>query len=312
MPAPIRLGTCSWADQGLIERWYPTTVKSAEARLRFYAEHYDTVEVNSSYYAIPEAATATRWAERTPDGFVFHVKAFGMMTGHRVTPEQLPADLRTLVSDVTQRGNVDPSEALVERVFRRFRLALDPLAAAGKLGGVLMQYGPSFAPSEAARTFIERGAELLAPYQVLVEFRQRDWLSEANVESTLAFLAARNLTYVIVDAPHVRSPNVAQTVIATTTDTAYIRFHGRNAATWNVSGGPASERFDHYYTKQELSGWVPPLADLAGSVSHVYGMFNTNNADQGPVNADLLRDLLKAAEVPVTEAPGPTQGTLFP
>ena len=61
MPAPIRLGTCSWADQGLIERWYPSTVKSAEARLRYYAEHYDTVEVNSSYYAIPEAATASRW-----------------------------------------------------------------------------------------------------------------------------------------------------------------------------------------------------------------------------------------------------------
>jgi uncharacterized protein YecE (DUF72 family) len=309
--APIRLGTCSWADQGLLERWYPPTVRSAEARLRFYAERYDTVEVNSSYYAIPEPATATRWASRTPDGFVFHVKAFGMMTGHRVQPEQLPADLRTLVSDVTARGNVDPSDALVERVFRRFKQALDPLADAGKLGGVLMQYGPSFAPSDAAREFIERGAELLAPYEVLVEFRQRDWLSEQNVESTLGFLQARNLTYVIVDAPNVRSPNVAPTVIAATSDTAYVRFHGRNAATWNVSGGPASERFDHYYSKQELQGWVAPLAHLAGTVSHVYGMFNTNNADQGPVNADLLRDLLQAAEVPVAEPPGPAQGTLF-
>ena len=90
MPAPIHLGTCSWADQGLIETWYPSTARSSEARLRYYAERYDTVEVNSSYYAIPEAGTATKWAERTPDGFVFHVKAFGMMTGHRVATSTRP------------------------------------------------------------------------------------------------------------------------------------------------------------------------------------------------------------------------------
>lgn len=311
MSAPIRLGTCSWADQGLIERWYPSDVRSAEARLRYYAERYDTVEVNASYYAIPEAATAQRWADRTPDGFVFHVKAFGMMTGHRVQPEQLPADLRPLVSEVTSRGNVDPSEALLERVFRRFRLALEPLAAAGRLGGVLMQYPPGLTPSDASRAFIELGAELLAPYPVLVEFRQRDWLSPEHAEATLGFLRARGLAHVIVDAPHVTTPNVAQTVIEATTDTAYLRFHGRNAATWNVTGGAASDRFDHYYTVQELAGWVSPLAALASSVTNIYAMFNTNNADQGPVNADLLRDLLRAAEVPVAEPPGPSQGSLF-
>ena len=243
MAAPIRLGTCSWADQGLIETWYPSTARSSEARLRYYAERYDTVEVNSSYYAIPEAGTATKWAERTPDGFVFHVKAFGMMTGHRVTPEQLPADLRPLVSQMTSRGHVDPSQALLERVFRRFKQALDPLASADRMGGVLMQYGPGLTPSDASREFIEMGAELLAPYPVLVEFRQRDWLSEEHVESTLEFLRARNLSHVIVDAPHVSTPNIAQTVIAATNGTAYVRYHGRNAATWNVTGGVACGPF---------------------------------------------------------------------
>ena len=311
MSAPIRLGTCSWADQGLIEHWYPPTARSSEARLRYYAERYDTVEVNSSYYAIPEAGTATKWADRTPEGFVFHVKAFGMMTGHRVTPEQLPVDVRALVSRITSRGHVDPSEALLERVFRRFKQALEPLEAADRLGGVLMQYGPGIAPSGPSLEFIELGAELLAPFPVLVEFRQRDWLSEENVESTLDFLRDRNLSHVIVDAPHVSTPNVAQTVIAATTDTAYVRFHGRNAGSWNVTGGAASERFDHFYTVQELAGWVKPLAELSNAVGSIYAMFNTNNADQGPVNADLLRDLLRAAEVPVTEPPGPAQASLF-
>ncbi len=311
MTASVRLGTCSWADQSLIEAWYPPTARTAEARLRHYAEHFDTVEVNSSYYAIPEARTAARWAERTPDGFVFHVKAFGMMTGHRVLPEQLPADLRPLVTTVTARGNVDPTEKLVDLVFRRFRQALEPLAAADRLGGVLLQYGPSVAPSPDALAFIERGAALLAPYEVLVEFRQRDWLSQDNRAETLGFLRDRGLTYVAVDAPAVATPNVAQTVVAATTGTAYVRFHGRNAATWNVSGGAASDRFDHYYRDTELAEWVEPLRELSRTATRVYAMFNTNNGDQGPVNTGALRDLLRAAEVPVTGAPGPAQGTLW-
>jgi uncharacterized protein YecE (DUF72 family) len=307
----VRIGTCSWADQGLIESWYPAGVRTAEARLRYYAEHFDTVEVNSSYYAIPDARTAQRWAERTPAGFVFHVKAFGMMTGHRVLPEQLPADLRSLVASVTSKGNVEPSERLLELVFRRFRLALEPLAAVGRLGGVLMQYGPSVAPSPAARAFIEHGAALLAPYEVLVEFRHRDWLSEEHRADTLEFLRERGLTYVTVDAPAVATANVVPTVVATTTDTAYIRFHGRNAATWNVQGGVASDRFDHRYREEELAEWVEPLRELSRTSPRVYAMFNTNNADQGPVNGEALRRILAAAAVPVAAAPGPAQGTLW-
>jgi uncharacterized protein YecE (DUF72 family) len=311
MAATVRVGTCSWADRGLVETWYPSSVTSAESRLRYYAEHFDTVEVNSSYYAIPEPRTAQHWAERTPPEFVFHVKAFGMMTGHRVQPEQLPPDLRTHVDRVTDRGNVVPSDRLLERVFDRFTAAVAPLAEAGKLGGILMQYSPSVAPSDESRAFIERGAELLAHHEVLVEFRQRGWLEEQNREATLEWLGRHGLTYVVADAPDVGTPNVAGTVIATTTPTAYLRFHGRNAATWNVHGGEASERFDHFYTEEELRGWVEPLRELAGSSRNVYGMFNTNNADQGPVNADLLRRLLGDAGVPVAPPPGPSQPALF-
>ncbi len=311
MTATVRVGTCSWADRGLLETWYPHDAASAEARLRYYAEHFDTVEVNSSYYAIPEAQTARRWADRTPPGFVFHVKAFGMMTGHRVLPEQLPADLRTYVDHVTERGHVLPSERLVERIFDRFDAAVAPLAEAGKLGGILMQYPPSLKPSPEARATIEQGAELLAHHEVLVEFRQRDWLGAEQREETLAWLRRRGLTHVIVDAPDVATPNVAGTVIATTTPTAYLRFHGRNAATWNVVGREASERFDHYYAEDELTTWVEPLRGLTTRATGVYAMFNTNNADQGPVNANLLRALLAGAGVPVVAPPGPSQAALF-
>ena len=311
MASQVRVGTCSWADKGLIERWYPRDRTSAEARLHYYAENFDTVEVNSSYYAIPEPETAQRWVDRTPPGFVFHVKAFGIMTGHRVLPEQLPPDLRARVERVTARGYVDPDDELRRRVFERFHAALEPLRAAGKLGGILMQYPPGFAPvgDWGARLLADRDA--LGGDEMLVEFRRREWLVDDMREEVLGFLAAGGLSYVTVDAPRVASDNVVATVVAATTDTAYVRFHGRNAATWNVRGGDASERFDHYYNEEELGEWVEPLRELALTRGRTYAFFNTNNADQGPVNAKVLRRLLDAADVPVVPAHGPDQAELF-
>ena len=313
MTATIRVGTCAWVEKGLIADWYPASATSAEARLRFYAEHYDTVEVDSSYYAIPSERTVANWADRTPPGFVFHVKAFGLMTGHRVRPEQLPADLRPLVAEVTATGRVVPSDALRARVFERFRRALEPLRQAGKLGGVLFQLPPSATPGRAAWETIDHARAALDGDELLVEFRQRDWLAPELRDATLAGLRERGLTCVVVDAPAVTTANVAQTVVAATSDTAYVRFHGRNAATWNARGpGGASARFDHLYSDAELGEWVEPLRELARATSKAYAMFNTNADTQGPDNADRLRELLVAHRVPVAAAPGPLQGGLFP
>lgn len=312
MSAELRVGTCAWVEKGLIADWYPKTATTAEARLRYYAEHFDTVEVDSSYYAIPAERTVFNWAQRTPPGFVFHIKAFGLMTGHRVRPEQLPTDLRTLVDEVTAQGNVVPSDALRDRVFARFRRALDPLRAEGKLGGVLFQLPPSAVPGRAAWELIDHARAQLPDDELLVEFRQRDWLAPDLQEETLSSLRERGLTYVVVDAPDVSTANVAQTVVATTSDTAYVRFHGRNAGTWNARGGGASARFDHLYADAELEEWVEPLRELARATSKAYAMFNTNADTQGPDNADRLRQLLMAHDVPVRPAPGPAQGELFP
>ena len=105
--------------------------------------------------------------------------------------------------------------------------------------------------------------------------------------------------------------NVAQTVIASTTDTAYVRFHGRNATTWNSRGEGASSRFDHLYSDAELSEWIEPLRELSRATTKAYAMFNTNADTQGPDNANRLRQLLHDAHVPVSTAPGPAQGELF-
>jgi uncharacterized protein YecE (DUF72 family) len=307
----VRIGTCSWADDSLSKLWYPRGVSSPEARLRYYADHFDTVEVNSSYYALPERAMAEKWVERTPPGFVFHVKAFAMMTRHPVRAEQLPPDLRSAVT-LDERGRVErPSRELRGEVFRRFSDAVQPLREAGKMGGVLLQLPQYITYGARAFEYLEWARQQL-PDELLIEFRHRSWLTDEARDETFRFLEALPATYVIVDAPRMTSNNVAPTVIATTSDSAYLRLHGRNAATWNKRGGSASERFDHLYTESELSEWVEPLRELAGRHENVWAMFNNNGRSvdvasggeiaQAPVNALQLRDMLEDAGVPVAAA----------
>ena len=118
----IRVGTCSWAYESFVKAWYPEGVP-AQGRLRYYAERFDVVEANSTYYALPEERLVERWAEMLPDGFVMHVKAFGLMTRHPVKAQALPPDLRGEVA-VDDRGRVErPSREVRAEVFRRFLLA---------------------------------------------------------------------------------------------------------------------------------------------------------------------------------------------
>lgn len=288
MGATVRIGTCSWADAGLLAAWYPRGVSTAEKRLRYYAERFDVVEVDSPYYALPEPAVTERWARRTPGDFVFHVKASEAMTWHDGEP-----------TDVA---------------FRDFRAALEPLELSGKLRGVLLQYHPRFVKSAAAKAELARAPERLAPLVPLIEFRHRSWLEESERADTLAFLEANGLAYVSLDSPRTRASNVSPRVSAATHRLAYVRFHGRNAQTWNIRGAAsAADRFDWLYSAEELAEWVEPLARLADEAEEVYAMFNNNRDDFAPRSAMILRGLLDEAGVPAAGGvePPPRELTLF-
>jgi uncharacterized protein YecE (DUF72 family) len=284
--APIRVGVCSWADETLTKVWYPKGVTSGEERLRYYAERFDVVEANSTYYRLPDPSVVEKWAQRTPDGFTMHVKAFGVMTRHPVKVDQLPEDLRDVPTD--GRGRVDrPPREYRAEVFRRFHAALEPLRSTGKLGGILMQFPPYVVHKPASLEYLEWAQEQLAGDEMLVEFRHASWLDDEHRAETLRFLEQHRMTYVIVDAPKTGGKNVLPTVVATTSPTAYVRFHGRNAETWNKRTGSAAERFDHLYSEEELREWVPQLQELAGEAQTVYAMFNNNGRSQMPSLAPL-------------------------
>jgi uncharacterized protein YecE (DUF72 family) len=253
-----------------------------------------------------------RWAERTPDGFVMHVKAFGMMTRHPVKAEQLPTDLRE-AAPVDDRGRIDrPLRELRGEVFARFHRALEPLRAAGKLGGILLQFPSYVVPKERSYEYLQWAHEQLRGDRMLVEFRHRSWLDEDGREETLSFLEELGASHVVVDAPKTEAKNLVPTVVAVTSPTAYVRMHGRNAKTWNVRGGSASERFDYLYAPDELREWVDPLRELSKKADDVYVLFNNNRwskapagfdgetVAQAPVNATMLRRILAERGVPAT------------
>lgn len=302
MSARIRIGTCSWADESLSKLWYPKGVSSGE-RLAWYAEHFDTVEVDSTYYRLPFEEMAERWAERTPDGFVMHVKAFALMTRHPVKLEQLPPDLRE-VAPTDERGRVDrPPREFRAEVFARFHAALEPLRAAGKLGGILLQFPSYVVHKPVSFEYLEWAGEQLRGDEALVEFRHRSWLDEENRAETLAFLERHGMTHVVTDAPRMeQAKNIVPTVMARTSPVVYVRMHGRNAATWNVRGRSAAERFDYLYGEDELRELVEPLRELASDAEQAFVLFNNNGRSQdgsggwiaqAPTNAAMLGKLLE-------------------
>jgi uncharacterized protein YecE (DUF72 family) len=299
---PVRIGTCSWADEALTKHWYPSGVPARE-RLSYYAERFSTVEVDSTYYRVPTTEMVQGWADRTPAGFVMHVKAFGLMTRHPVKLEQLPPDLRGGMP-VDERGRVDrPPRELRADVFREFLDALEPLRAAGKLGGILFQLPPYVVWKPSSLDYLEWAHDQLGADRMLAEFRHRSWFEDDVRDEMLRWLEERRISYVTVDAPKVDAKNVPPTVVAATGPLAYVRFHGRNAGTWNKRGGGAAERFDHLYAEEELHEWVEPLRELASAAEEAYAFFNNNNQTHGvaqaPAGAELLRRLLQEQDVPV-------------
>jgi uncharacterized protein YecE (DUF72 family) len=281
---PIRIGTCSWADDALSKHFYPPKFPAKE-RLAYYADHFDTVEVDSTYYRLPSKSMVEGWAERTPDNFAMHIKAFGLMTRHPVKLEVLPEDLRDAMP-VDERGRVDrPPRELRGEVFRRFLEALEPLRTARKLGGILFQLPSYIVFKQHSFEYLEWAREQLGGDRMLVEFRHRSWLEEENVAETLSFLERIGAAYVTVDAPKSESAkNLVPTVPAVTSSIAYVRFHGRNLQTWNKRGGSAAERFDYLYSDEELAEWVPILQELAGESHEAYAFFNNNSSSVDPDN----------------------------
>lgn len=299
MAGRVRVGTASWTDPEFIRAgWYPADVKDdAEARLRYYAERFPMVEVNSSFYALPTVETAAAWAERTPPDFRFHVKAHQVISGHPSEPGRLPAPLRELPATHDARGRIRrPSRELRDAVIDSLLEAVGPLG--GKLGAILVQLPPYVVSGPRQREELARILARLRPARAAVEFRHRSWAEPGEREAAAELLAGHDAAWVAVDAPRIAAKNVMPPVVEVTTPgLAYLRLHGRNAATWNT-GRTVAERFDYVYSEDELREWLDPVLDMAERTQEVAVVFNNNARDHALRNAERFRDLAARAVSP--------------
>jgi len=294
----ILVGTASWTDPTMTAAgvFYPSGADNAEERLGYYASSFPVVEVDSTYYALPVERTAQLWAERTPPDFTFDIKAHALMTGQGTETRRLPKFIReALPAELQEKSRIylkDFPGELNDEVWRTFRSALAPLEERGQLGSILLQYPKWVFPSSENRALIADAAERLDGWKIAVEFRNGSWLNEKNRERTLAFLSERSIPFVIVDEPQGFKSSVPPEIVVTSPELAVVRFHGRNAVTWEAKNITPAERFRYLYSRDELADWVPKVREVAAQAKEVHLMFNNCYANYGTTNAREIAALL--------------------
>jgi uncharacterized protein YecE (DUF72 family) len=229
------------------------------------------------------------WVERTPNDFVFDVKAFGWMTGHPTETERLPRSLReALPNDVADRKRLyarDVPREIRDEAWRLFADAVRPLDEAGKLGAVFLQYPSWVRPADHSAEMLARARRRLGDLPIAVEFRHRDWLAADRRERTLGLLRGNDMSYVVVDEPQGFASSVPPDIAVTSPQLAVVRMHGHRGETWEKRGTPAVERFRYLYDERELTRWVPKIVEIAGEAEQVHVVFNNCYGNYGTTNA---------------------------
>jgi len=295
-PARIRVGTASWADKSLVasKRFYPPGCSTPEKRLRYYATQFEMVEIDSPFYAMPMPANSEAWAARTPEDFVFNIKAFRLFTGHQTPPTALPRDI--LLAAGPPRGGRNyfyrdfPAE-LRDELWRRYFLALGPLQRAGKLRLVLAQFPHWIHNDREGRAHVEHVVSRLEGCTVATEFRHASWYgSPRATASTLDFETGLDTVHVTVDEPQGGPNSIPAVWESRRDDVQLVRLHGRNVESWNATAGAASGRFDYDYSQEELAKIAAEIRRLKAREVHV--VFNNCFEDQGQRNGRQMRALL--------------------
>lgn len=294
----LRIGTAGWSYADWYGAFYPVPAKKRGFdELAFYCKHFDAVELNSSYYRIPSPFLIERWIDRTPDNFLFSVKAFSDMTHH--------------------------FEAAATRTFSEYRQAIAPMRDAGKLGAVLMQFPPRFRRDEAGIGYLRLLPDLLPDLPVVIEFRHQSWVDGSARDETAGLSRELGLGSCCVDEPQLKGnmPPVA----ALTSSVGYVRFHGRNDADWwpainqrqaqhlrreirRESGShqerrvrekeleqqlevQKAQRYNCLYSQPELIPWRERIEEINREAATTFVVTNNHFVGQAVANAKMLQGM---------------------
>jgi uncharacterized protein YecE (DUF72 family) len=284
----IRIGTSGWSYPSGKGAWngifYPprSGTRPVVDELAYYAEHFDTVEVNSTFYRVPSVTMTRSWAERTPRGFEFAIKLFQKFTH--------PAMHREATHDEDEKtipfhGAVPTATAGDAEAFAA---AIEPLATAGKLGPLLAQFPPSFRNNDATRDYLSWLLEQWRGIPMAVELRHRSWSDDADVVREM--LAEHDAAWVQIDEPKFED-SIRQDDTPDTSAFVYLRLHGRNAAQW-WSHERSEDRYNYLYSADELEPFAE-AADVARRLmKKLYLYMNNHFEAKGVANAAMLRHRL--------------------
>lgn len=292
----IRIGLCSWTEKTLIEsgEFYPQDIKTAEQRLRYYSSHFNTVEVDSTYYSLPSERNSFLWSQRTPKDFIFHIKVYGALTGHGIDPKTLPQDIQRELpsSDRTSRYIYIKDPYIRRLIVERFKQALIPLYKSHKLGLMVFQYPPWFRYSTENLDFIIHCKEVMSPYPIAVEFRHGSWLTEDRRQSVIHQLMKHQITYITADEPQYGNLDTIPYYPAVTTDIAYFRLHGRNRENWLKKGIDTTYRYAYLYSQEELKEFIPAIQRSDTLAKVVFVMLNNCHRGFAAKNAMQMKGLI--------------------
>jgi uncharacterized protein YecE (DUF72 family) len=284
----IRVGTSGWSYPSGRGTWngvfYPPRgapgFRTGD-ELSYYAEHFDTVEVNVTFYRPPVAQTAARWVKQTPPGFEFSVKLFQKFTHPMAVGREAPVPRPR---DAGPRRLPQPSATDVDE----FRAGLEPIVSSGKLGAVLVQFPPGFHAGAESRDYLAALLRTFGDYPLAVELRHRTW-SDAQ-EATLRLLDEFRAAWVQIDEPKFRM-SIRQDLVPNTERFFYVRLHGRNAAQWWSPDTP-EERYNYLYSAEELRPFSEVATTVGPSVRKAYLYLNNHFAAKAVVNATVLKQQL--------------------
>jgi uncharacterized protein YecE (DUF72 family) len=290
MAGRIVVGTSSWADPGFVEEWNPPDL-AARDRLAYYAERFEAVEVNSTFYAVPATSTVARWVRETPAGFTFDVKLHRLLSRHSAGCSSLPKDMRE-AARTTPRGRVKLTSAMEVELADHVLEAIEPLIEANRLSSFLLQLSPAFGPRDHGLDELLPLLERLAPHPVAVELRHAGWTRDKRIQGTLDWFDAHDAVWVATDMPHGDHMTIMPPVDAVTDSRlAYFRAHGRNLEGY-VRGRSVAERFGYRYRDSELEEIAGRARELAARAEEVRVAFNNNRGSDAPVAAARFREIV--------------------
>ena len=285
----LRIGTSGWSYPTGKGKWnglfYPATRSKRQGtagfdELRFYAGHFDTVEVNTTFYGQPKPDVAGTWVERTPAGFEFSLKLYQKFTHPKMFRDAALAkapgsegSLLDLLSQVTQ-SDID-----------EFRAGIEPLAHAGRLGALLAQFPASFKNDAPSRDYLAGLLRAFGDYPTAVELRHKSW-SDA-IGDTLTLLDGFGAAFVQIDEPKFRF-SIRQNYLPNVKSFYYMRLHGRNVAQW-WHHDKSEDRYNYLYSASELDPIVEDVEQASREVKKAYVYANNHFSAKSVANAATIK-----------------------